>query len=55
MDFNLKALSASGQMLLALNAQAGKHIYAGTANPNKVAAARRRTRLAKASRKANRP
>lgn len=42
-------------ILAALNADDGrKHVYAGTANRKKVAAARRRSRLAKVSRRANR-
>ncbi|MDE9364549.1 hypothetical protein PZ938_02945 [Luteipulveratus sp. YIM 133132] len=40
-------------ILIGLNAT-GQHIYAGTANPNKVRAARTRSRMAKASRRRNR-
>lgn len=51
---NLKAVSPSGQMLLALNAQPGKHIYAGTVPAAEVARRRAANKRAKVARRANR-
>lgn len=47
-----KRLNGTG-MLLAMQAR-GKAVYGGTARPGKVAAARRRSRLAAESRRRNR-
>lgn len=45
--------AAQVKMLYALN-NIGKHIYAGTANPKKVAARRAKNKMARVSRRQNR-
>lgn len=43
------------KVLLLLNSLKGQHLYRGTANPNKVAKRRAKNKVAKQSRKLNRP
>lgn len=43
------------RMAVALNKTHGRHIYAGTANPRAVAKRRAKSKVAKQSRKINRP